>query len=200
MTLELKLTPTELRYVATCYPFHDRLHYEDAVAWKKNLLPLSEREDSYTLPLDQAGCAFPTLLKRAEAGLFLKYSVQEYFESLEGHGHNNTMAPLAQKLLNPSFVKKFAEKQTPGVDPGVWLERTLKHLEHCSVRVAKRDGEVWWFGGYRKSMPIDFDRFNTHSDYVFVHGFEDGKAVAIRPASEKDFNRFKAFFDNYAIR
>ncbi len=183
--MELRLTPLELRYLATCYPLKDRPGIDEANRWKALARDRAGRTETRELPLRDIALAFPHVCGLAIKGFFEMRSVQDYFEGLDQESH------IMRLYL---FARSAARKSTPEH----LMLGILQHTEGCSVRIADASaGKVWGFGGIY-ALPINTQYFSQPviGRYMLVHGHEQGHAVAIRAVSDPVFQVYSGWFED----
>ncbi|MFH8080996.1 MAG: hypothetical protein QXO84_03935 [Candidatus Aenigmatarchaeota archaeon] len=163
-------------YIASCHIYEGRPHAELANQWKERFLK-GER-----LIPEEAFCqAFPHAYKIYISGR----NLQDYFESLYEGSHN---------WLLWMFLVNAKRRLPPQI-----LSSIITHMEYCCVKIGRVSNEKILISSLSGEYELSRNLFNflckDKGEYYFLHGFDNGVAYAIRPASEEDFERYKTWFE-----
>ncbi|MCX8008634.1 MAG: hypothetical protein N3A54_02925 [Patescibacteria group bacterium] len=193
----VRFSPIKLRYVASCYPFLDRIGVQACQvksSWiRENLL----RDPSFSCEFSHEDIAepYPHLARLLQSGVFQHISPQQYFEGLEFPFRENTIV-----FHNPGLYL-FAKSSLRKGLPGEVFQSIFDHIEGCSVKPARcidrTTAIVTAYSGDIEAM-IDLSLLSCDSPtsrFILVHGFSsDSVHCGIRYVTKDEYERFCEWF------
>ncbi len=167
--INLKLSPVELKYIATCihsYKSSITKKIEEAAKENKTL-----EIKAYELK------PYPTLLKKIILG---QRNVLNYFESMEREGHNRTLLEQLKSIAksNPELKGKKA------------FQNLIEHVYDCTVWLGKNENGnyIVWSPDGKKEVEIDttYSGILPNGKYFTTHGKnEKGARFGVRVIKNK---------------
>ncbi|MBI3190589.1 hypothetical protein HYZ41_02710 [archaeon] len=172
----ISLSPLEQRYVASCDCVEGYRHNDVINEWKNRLFNNSKTNTQFVMSSFDILQPFPTLAYLISSeNLGYDWSVQDYFEGFDKSSHNSRLRDI---ISHSSKNANIPEKA---------MMEISRHVEDCSVKLAKSDGSrAWCFNGFRPAPLSDFFGIRPQSEYVLTHGRNGDGIIVIREIGEED--------------
>lgn len=175
--IEIKCKPEEARYILTCecpksYPYHP-----EVLKIREKLEKATRENRPINLKAYELLYPYPTLTEKI---IYEGKPILEYFESMEGFGHNATLVERLKKII----------KANPGLKTKKVFQDLVEHAYDCTVQLGKyEDGKVLiWSPTGIKEEKVDTTYIRNLNEECFftTHGKnKDGIRFAVRVVENK---------------